>query len=104
MSHLCQTINLFQRKTAIKNNLEDKGVSVTGQIVKHRVEELNKGCHCYLTYQYVFEGREYEYEHWVSVEGFNSVRDGEAIEILLSSQDPSISRLAPIDRFRLKWL
>jgi hypothetical protein len=93
-----------KREKALKENLEHRGIAVSGQITKHRVEELSRGCHCYLTYQYVFEGKEYEYERRVSVEGFNSVRDEEKVEILLLPQDPSTSRIAPIDRFELKLL
>ncbi len=94
-------IKQHRREKALGNDLNLRGIVVTGQIVKHRVEATNRGCRCYLTYQYVFDGTEYDYEQFVSIEGFNAVRDGEMIDILFLPQDPSTPRLAPIDRFRL---
>ena len=95
-------IKQYRREKALGDDLNLRGTVVTGQIVKHRVEDaMKRGYRCYLTYQYVFEGTEYEYEQLVTMEGFNTVRDGEMIDILFLPQDPSTPRLAPVDRFRL---
>ena|SRR6266702_7019852 len=91
-----------RREKALGKALHLQGTSVTGQIIKHRVEEVGRSCRCYLTYQYVFEGTNYEYEQLVKVEGFNSVRDGEAVKLLLLPQDPSTPRLAPISQFQFQ--
>ena len=93
-------IRLSRREKALENDLIHQGTLVIGQIVKHRVKVLNRGCNCYLTYKYMFEDKEYEYEQWVNVEGFNSVRDGEKVEILVLPQDPSTPRLTPLKRFQ----
>ncbi len=95
-------IRQYKREKALGNHLSLQGTAVTGQIVKHRVQEMKRGCRCYLTYRYVFEGIEHEYEQFVSVEGFNSVRDGEAVKVLFLPENPSTPRLAPIDQFRLR--
>lgn len=95
-------VRRYKRERALGNQLNDQGTSVSGQIVKHRVEVMKGGYRCYLTYRYVFEGVEYEREQFVNVEGFNSVRDGETVEILFLSQNPSTSRLVPIDQFRFR--
>jgi Protein of unknown function (DUF3592) len=93
-------IKQYRREKALGNDLNLRGTVVTGRIVKHRVEDAKKrGYRCYLTYQYVFEGTEYEYEQLVNMEGFNAVRDGEMIDILFLPQNPSMPRLAPVDRY-----
>ncbi len=89
-----------KREKTLGNCLSLQGTTGTGQIVKHRVEKTGRVCRCYLTYKYFFEGREYEYEQSVNIEGFNSVRDGETVEVLFLPQEPSIARLVPIDRFQ----
>ena len=95
-------VRQYRREKALGNHLSLQGTAVTGQIVKHRVQEMKRGCRCYLTYRYVFEGTEHEYEQFVNVEGFNSVRDGEAVKVLFLPENPSTPRLAPIDQFRLR--
>lgn len=95
-------IRQYKREKALGNHLSLQGTAVTGQIVKHRVQEMKRGCRCYLTYRYVFEGQEHEYEQFVNVEGFNSVRDGEAVKVLFLPENPSTPRLAPVDQFRLR--
>jgi hypothetical protein len=89
-----------RHEKALGNHLRLQGMSTTGQIVKHRVEKIGRSCQRYLAYQYIFEDTKHEYEQWVNVEGFNSVRDGETVEILFLPEDPSTPRLAPIDRFQ----
>jgi hypothetical protein len=95
-------VRQYRREKALGNRLSLQGTAVTGQIIKHRVEELRRGFRCYLTHRYMFEGTEHEYEQFVSVDGFNSVRDGEAVKVLLFPEDPSTPRLAPLDQFRLR--
>jgi hypothetical protein len=95
-------VRQYKHEKALGDHLNSQGTVVTGQIVKHRVQEMKRGCRCYLTYRYVFEGIEHEYEQFVNVEGFNSVRDGEAVKVLFLPEDSSTPRLAPIDQFRLR--
>ena len=88
------------RENALENSLQLRGTAVTGQIVKHYVEGIGRGVRFYLIYRYTFDGTEYENKQWVSTEGFNSVNDGETIEIMCSPQELSTSRLMPMNRFR----
>lgn len=95
-------IRQSKREKTLGKALQLQGRSITGQILKQRVEEVGRGCRCYLTYQYVFEGTTYEYEQRVKVEGFNAVRDGEGVTLLLFPRDPSTPRLVPMKQFQFQ--
>ncbi len=51
-------VRQYKHEKALGDHLNPQGTVVTGQIVKHRVQEMKRGCRCYLTYRYVFEGIE----------------------------------------------
>ncbi len=87
-----------QREAAIELHVKQDGIAITAHIVKHRVLQRDY----YVTYSYEYEGKMYEKEQKISSDLFNSLRDGDTIEVSHLPEDPNVSLLVRAEGIYLK--